>query len=97
MGDHQMTETSRKRRPNKAFLGRIKILAVILSIVAFVGSLAGVAIANPATANRTVQVAQGVAISPASGIQAPSSIGGLVIPAQPQMPRIRPMTRTRGS
>jgi hypothetical protein len=92
-----MTETRRGRRPNKALLGRIKIVAVILSIVAFVGSLAGVAIANPATANRTVQVAQNVAISPAPGIQTPPSIGSLVIPTQPQMPRIRPMTRTRGS
>jgi hypothetical protein len=92
-----MTETRRGRRPNKALLGRIKIVAVILSILAFVGSLAGVAIANPATANRTVKVTQGLAISPVPGIQTPPNIGNLVIPTQPQMPRIRPMTRTRGS
>jgi hypothetical protein len=92
-----ITETRRGRRPKKAVLGRIKILAVILSIVAFAGSLAGVAIANPATANRQPPAVQPVALGGASGIQQQLNDGSLVIPSAPQMPRFRPMTRTRGS
>jgi hypothetical protein len=92
-----MAETRRARRPNKAFLGRIKVLAVILSFVAFVGSLAGVAIANPATANRQVATIQPVEIGQVSGIQGQSSGEMRVMPSRPQLPRVRPMTRTRGS
>jgi hypothetical protein len=92
-----MTEKSRPRRPTKASLGRIKILAVILSFVAFVGSLAGVAIANPATAHRPAQVAELSAIAQNPDLQVQSSGGSLVMPSRPQLPRVRPMTRTRGS
>jgi hypothetical protein len=94
-----MTETRRSRRPSKVALKRIKVLAIILSFVAFVGSLAGVAIANPATANRQTAVVQSVAVgqSQVPSIQAPSNGGNFFLPAAPQMPRVRPMTRTRGS
>jgi len=92
-----MTETSQGCRPRKASLGRIKLLAVILSIVAFIGSLAGVAIANPGTANRPVQAMQPAAIRQSPGLQGLSSEGGLVAPSRPSLPRVRPMTRTRGS
>jgi hypothetical protein len=92
-----MAETGRGRRPSKAHLKRIKLLAVILSIVAFIGSLAGVAIANPGTANRSVQAAQPVAIVQDSGSRGRLNNESLVIPSRPQMPRVRPMTRTRGS
>jgi hypothetical protein len=87
----------RSRRPTKASLGRVKVLAVILSFVAFIGSLAGVAIANPATANRSAQVAQLSAVAQTPDFQAESSGGSFVMPSRPQMPRVRPMTRTRGS
>ena len=92
-----MTEASRGRRPNKAFLGRIKVVAVILSLVAFAGSLAGVAIANPATANRQTAKAQPAAIGRVARIQGQSSGGSLAAPSRQQLPRVRPMTRTRGS
>jgi hypothetical protein len=92
-----MTETGRAGRPNKAALARIKVLAVILSIVAFIGSLAGVAIANPATGSRSQQAVQSVAIAPDPNLQAQSSNGSLFVPGRTQLPRVRPMTRTRGS
>ena len=92
-----MTETSQGWRPRKASLGRIKLLAVILSIVAFIGSLAGVVIANPGTANRPVQAMQPAAIRQSPDLQGLSSDGGLVAPSRPSLPRVRPMTRTRGS
>jgi hypothetical protein len=92
-----MTETRRAGRPNKASRGRIKVFAVILSVVAFIGSLAGIAIANPATGNRVAQVAQPAVVLQAPDLQAQLTAGSLVLPARPQMPRIRPMTRTRGS
>jgi hypothetical protein len=92
-----MNETVRSRRPTKASLGRIKLLAVILSFVAFIGSLAGVAIANPATANRSAPAVQPVAVDRALGIQRQFNSGSLAIPSQPQLPRVRPMTRSRGS
>lgn len=94
-----MTEARRAGRPrtSKAFLGRIKVLAVIVSVVAFVGSLVGVAIANPATANRSAAASQPAVVLQATDLGVQPSAGSLILPAQPQMPRIRPMTRTRGS
>jgi hypothetical protein len=92
-----MAETGRTGRSKKAFLGRIKILAVILSIVAFFGSLAGVVIANPATAQRSQQPVQTVSIRQSPDLQAQASDGSLLAPGRSQVPRIRPMTRTRGS
>ncbi len=92
-----MTETRKARRPSKAALGRIKILAVILAFVAFIASLAGVAIANPATANRQAAVVQPVSVGQIPSIQGQLTGGNFVMPSAPQMPLIRPMTRTRGS
>jgi hypothetical protein len=92
-----MTETSQGRRPRKASLGRIKLLAVILSIVAFIGSLAGVAVANPETVNRPVQAVRPAAIRQGPDLQGLSSEGSLVAPSRPPLSRVRPMTRTRGS
>jgi hypothetical protein len=93
-----MTETSRQgSRHSKASLGRIKLLAVILSVVAFIGSLAGVAIANPGTSNRPVQTVQPAAGRRSPNLQGLSSDEGLVVPSRPSLPRVRPMTRTRGS
>jgi hypothetical protein len=92
-----MTETRQAGRPNKALPGRIKIAAVILSVVAFIGSLAGVAIANPATANRQAQVVQSASNGRAQGLGRQSGDESLLIPSRPRMPSVRPMTRTRGS
>jgi hypothetical protein len=92
-----MTETRRAGHPKKAFYGRIKVLAVVLSIVAFVGSLAGIAVANPATGNRSAPSGQPPVAVQALNLRMQSSAGNLVLPARPQMPRVRPMTRTRGS
>jgi hypothetical protein len=92
-----MTETGRAGRRNRASLGRIKVLAVILSIVAFIGTLAGVAITNPATAQRSQQVVQTASLSQNPDIQAQSSGEGRFVPSRAQLPRLRPMTRTRGS
>jgi hypothetical protein len=95
--DQEMTETRQARRPNRALPGRIKLVAVIFSVVAFIGSLAGVAIANPATANRATQVVQPAPRRQNPDLPALSSDGSLVMPSRPQLLRVRPMTRTRGS
>ena len=96
---------SRRPRPSKAFLERAKLTAIALSVVAFVGSLAGVIVATP----NTKQAIDG--LQPAISAPAPSSSANvpqldsqlsnteapLVLPARPQMPSLRPLTRTRGS
>jgi hypothetical protein len=92
-----MTDTRRAKRPSKASLARAKLVAVVLSVLAFIGSLATVAIANPATRNRALPAVQSVVIQPPLGQGTGLDVGSLVLPVQPQMPRLRPLTRTRGS
>ncbi len=93
--------------PSKAALGRVKLAAIALSAVAFVGSLAGVVRATPNTVRPQAavqpavqqQIAQAAPVAP----QRPSFFapqtqdGSFVMPTRPQMPALRPFARTRGS
>lgn len=94
-----------RRRLSKAALLRVKIAAIGLSVVAFFGGLAGVVIANPAThsanlarsASQPAIIAQQPAIQPPTDFQPQLGGAPLVMPTQPQMPFLRPLTRSRGS
>jgi hypothetical protein len=95
--------------PSKATLGRVKLGAIAFSVVAFVGSLAGVIRATPNTVKAPV-AAQPVVVAQAQSLQRPAfdqqtspfandinNDPSLVMPVRPQMPTLRPFTRTRGS
>lgn len=94
-----------RKRFDKAFLRRAKLGAVALSVVAFTGSLAGVAITNPAVKNSGVAVQTAAAANipaiPTPPAQISQFSGGagqsFSMPQAPVMPAIRPMVRTRGS
>jgi hypothetical protein len=96
------------RRPglNKVAIGRIKLAAIALSVVAFLASLAGVVQASPAAIARTNAAAQASALTQVAPVLPPARLGTgssngdvapLVLPQRPQMPTIRPMIRSRGS
>ncbi len=97
--------TGRRRGMSKAVLGRVKLGAIALSVVAFLASLAGVVQASPAAiakmnAAQAAAVTQAAPVIPASQLGAGTSNGDaapLVLPQRPQMPTIRPMVRSRGS
>ena len=92
-----MTEPRRSRRPTKTSLFRVKVVTVVLAGAAFVGSLAGITLANPATGNRSFSVVQQTAALQPPALSDQTSNGPLVLPAFPQTLRIRPLARTRGS
>jgi hypothetical protein len=85
-------------------LGRAKLAAIAVSVVAFVGALVGVVQASPnAIANMQapgVVTQQGANSNVAQQFSRRSSSGNiapLVLPQAPQMPTIRPFVRSRGS
>jgi hypothetical protein len=95
-------------RLGKAALGRAKMATIAISVVAFVGALAGISQANPqtATAHAAPQDSQPAAVvRPAPvrhrsiSLAAPQDPSQVVLPPLPQAPNItfRPYTRTRGS
>jgi hypothetical protein len=104
-----MADPRPSRRPSKAKLGRIKVLAVVFAGAAFVGSLAGVSLANPGT--KTTANVSSIADATAgpvptlarpaqqssSNLEAPQAPSQLQPPSRPQRLRARPMTRSRGS
>jgi hypothetical protein len=98
-----MTELRAAARPAKANLGRARLVVILLSGLAFAGSLAGVSMAHPAT-----QGASPAKVAPASRAPAQlestaqlqarlETVPRLQRPARPQMPPLRPLVRTRGS
>jgi len=92
-----MTESRRSARPTKTNLFRVKVMAVVLSGVAFVASLTGVALTNPATQLTSAPIVQQVASRQPSATLSQPGIGSLTLPTRPQALNIRPLTRTRGS
>ncbi len=92
-----MTEPRRSARPTKTNLFRVKVMAIVLSGVAFVGSLTGVALTNPATRLTSAPIGEQIAIlQPSATLSQPGS-GSLTLPTRPQTLNIRPLTRTRAS
>ncbi len=94
---------------SKAVLGRAKLAAVAISLVAFVGALAGISQTNPQTAAARAAAAQNSQPppvtqqaqlpDPSSSLIAPNSPSSVLLPPLPQAPNItfRPYARTRGS
>jgi hypothetical protein len=98
---------ARRGGPGKATLGRVKLGAIAFSAVAFVGTLAGVIRATPNTIKAPV-AAQPAVVAQTQPLQSPAldqqaspflnnNDPSLVMPVRPQMPTLRPFTRTRGS
>ncbi|HEX9117316.1 MAG TPA: hypothetical protein VGA61_14710 [Anaerolineae bacterium] len=97
------------RRPgiSKAALGKAKLGAIAVSVVAFLGSLVAVAQASPAAIARMNTAAAGQATLAQSAPVAPSSrfrggsqgsaVAPLNLPQRPQMRNVRPLVRSRGS
>jgi hypothetical protein len=96
-GEAAMTEPRRSARPTKTNLFRVKIMAIVLSGVAFIGSLAGVALTNPATQLIAAPIVQQVASQQPSATLSQPGSGSLTLPTRPQALNVRPLTRTRGS
>ncbi len=103
-----VAEKRGRGRIGKAALGRAKLAAVAISVVAFVGTLAGISQTNPQTAaaraagqnSQPAPVIQEARVPLRSGsLIAPSSPSTVVLPPLPQAPNItfRPYARTRGS
>jgi hypothetical protein len=106
-------KTRRPRRLSKESLNRTKWAAGGLSVLAFAGSLFGIIALNPGVklAAASQGVAQPVAPQAPSSVIAPDNglsagglpaapqlnSGALTAPIQPQVQRLRPFTRTRGS
>lgn len=88
-----MTNTQNAGRPTQVSSARIKLMAIILSVVTFIASLAGVAIANPGRTTQTNQAVQ--AIQQPAG-QSQLGLGQTNTNRLP-MTGFRPMTRSRGS
>ncbi len=86
-------------RPNKAALAKIKLATVLVSLVAFVGSLGGVAYLNPGSAKSTGALSQTQFVSvDASSSSSTSQVSGTASqPSVLQQASIVPLVRTRGS
>jgi hypothetical protein len=98
----QMAKQPWGGRPNKAALARIKLGTIVVSIVAFVATLGGVAYLNPGAGSTTptdslaqsTQIASRVATTSSS--IASTSSSSTATSVQQQAP-VLPVVRTRGS
>jgi hypothetical protein len=86
-----------RKRFDKATLGRIKLATIVLSIIAFIGSLVSIIQFNPGVKGRAAAPGQ---VQPIT-IVSPNNPSLQVVPfqSQPQFqtPFLQPFGRTRGS
>ena len=81
------------RRVSKLALFRVKVATVVLSMVAFVASLTGIAIFNPVVENKAAAPVQVQQIT----IVRPGGSDPLLLVPQPPAAVVRPFVRSRGS
>ena len=87
-----MTRNPLGGRPSKAALTRVKIGTVVVSVIAFLGTLAGVATLNPAVDNATT-----VAQAPVETATASTDTSSAAQAASQAQTLTFPAVRTRGS
>lgn len=82
-----------RRRVSKRALFRAKVATVVMSAVLFLGSLAGIAIYNPAVKNEPSAPAQAQQIT----VFEPTGSSSVVLAPPPRVSAVRPLVRSRGS
>jgi hypothetical protein len=93
--DSSTYSTTRRtsRRVSKRALFRAKVATVVMSAVLFAGSLAGIAIYNPAVKNEPSAPVQAQQIT----VFKPGGSGSFVLSPPPRVTAVRPLVRSRGS
>jgi hypothetical protein len=82
-----------RRRVSKRALFRTKVATVVMSAVLFLGSLAGIAIYNPAVKNEPSAPVQAQQIT----VFEPNGSRSVVLAPPPRVSAVRPLVRSRGS
>jgi hypothetical protein len=81
------------RRPSKLVLLRVKVTTMIVAVVLFFASLAGIAVYNPGVSHQPqtpVPVQQITIVKPGGS-------GSVVVPPPPHVTPLQPLVRSRGS
>jgi hypothetical protein len=81
------------RRASKRSLFRAKVATIVMSVVLFFGSLASIAIYNPAVDYEAPVPVQAQQIT----IVKPNGSDSIVLAPQPRVNAVRPFVRSRGS
>jgi hypothetical protein len=81
------------RRPSKLALLRVKVATVVVAVVLFFASLAGIAVYNPGVSNAAAVPAQPQQIT----IVQPGGSNSRVVVPPPRVNAVRPLVRSRGS
>ena len=93
--DSSTYSTTRRtsRRVSKRALFRTKVATAVMSAVLFTGSLAGIAIYNPAVKNEPSAPVQAQQIT----VFEPGGSSSIVQAPPPRVTAVRPLVRSRGS
>jgi hypothetical protein len=81
------------RRPSKLALLRVKVATIVVAVVLFFASLAGIAMYNPGVANAATASVQASQIT----IVKPGGSDARLLAPPPRVTAVRPLVRSRGS
>jgi hypothetical protein len=87
------SRTTRRRRPSKLALLRVKVVTIVTAVVLFFASLTGIAIYNPQVSNAAAVTVQAQQIT----IVKPGGSDSLLLAPPPRVAAVRPLVRSRGS
>lgn len=90
---HSTTIRRGVRRPSKLALLRVKVATIVVAVVLFFASLAGIALYNPSVASQASVPVQAQQVT----IVEPSGSRSLVLAPPPRITAVRPFVRSRGS